>query len=54
MEALLLKMSEVAQVLGVSRSTVYSMAAMGELPVIRIRGASGSQLRDFGYGWLSK
>jgi excisionase family DNA binding protein len=38
METLLLKMSEVAQLLGVSRSTAYSMAAMGELPMIRIRG----------------
>jgi excisionase family DNA binding protein len=38
MERLLLKMNEVAQLLGMSRSTAYSMAAMGELPVIRIRG----------------
>jgi excisionase family DNA binding protein len=36
MERLLLKPSEVGQVLGVGRSLVYSMLASGELPSIRV------------------
>ena len=38
MDRLLLKMSEVAQMLSVSRSTTYVMAARGEIPTVRIRG----------------
>jgi len=37
-EPLLLKVSEAARLLGVSKSTAYIMAAKGELPTIRIRG----------------
>jgi excisionase family DNA binding protein len=35
---LLLRMGEVAELLQVSRATVYRMAADGELPVVSIRG----------------
>jgi excisionase family DNA binding protein len=35
---LLLRIAEVAQMIGVSRSLAYEMAAKGELPVVRIRG----------------
>jgi excisionase family DNA binding protein len=37
-DRLLLRIAEVAQMIGVSRSLVYAMAAKGELPTIRIRG----------------
>jgi excisionase family DNA binding protein len=37
-DRLLLRISEVAQMIGVSRSLAYEMAAKGELPVVRIRG----------------
>jgi len=36
MEPLLLKAGEVAKLLGLGRSTVFAMLAVGELPVIRI------------------
>jgi excisionase family DNA binding protein len=38
MESLLLRISEVAEALGVSKSTVYAMAAANEIPSIKIRG----------------
>jgi excisionase family DNA binding protein len=38
MEQLLMKISEVAQALGISKSTTYAMAAKGEIPVVQIRG----------------
>ena len=38
MEPLLLKAGEVAKLLGLGRSKVFAMLAVGELPVIRIRG----------------
>ena len=54
MEKLLLRMTEVAELLGVSRSTVYAMASAGELPgVVRIRGGirvSNEALKD----WLAR
>jgi excisionase family DNA binding protein len=37
-EKLLLRIPEVAELLSISRSTAYTMAAAGELPVVRIRG----------------
>jgi excisionase family DNA binding protein len=37
-EPLLLKVSEAARLLGVSKSTAYIMAAKRELPTIRMRG----------------
>src|SRR5438874_12956418 len=36
MEPLLLKAGDVAKLLGLGRSTVFAMLAVGELPVIRI------------------
>lgn len=36
MESLLLKPTEVAQVLGLGRTKVFEMVARGELPVVRI------------------
>jgi excisionase family DNA binding protein len=36
MEPLLLKAGEVAKLLGLGRSKVFAMLAVGELPVIRI------------------
>jgi excisionase family DNA binding protein len=54
MEKLLLRMTEVAELLGVSRSTAYAMASAGELPgVVRIRGGirvSNEVLKD----WLAR
>ena len=35
-ERILLRMSEAAHVLGLGKSTVYEMAAAGELPMVRI------------------
>jgi excisionase family DNA binding protein len=37
-QILLMKITEVARALGVSKSTVYTMIAKGEIPSIRIRG----------------
>jgi excisionase family DNA binding protein len=34
----LLKIKEVAEILGVSKSTVYNMVHRGELPAVGIRG----------------
>ncbi len=48
---LLLKAGEVAQLLGISRSTAFALMASGELPVIRIR-RSVRVPRDALYGWI--
>ncbi len=48
---LLLKAGEVAQLLGISRSTAFVLMASGELPVIRIR-RSVRVPRDALYGWI--
>ena len=37
---LLLRIEEVADMLGIGRSTVFEMVAAGELPVVRIRRAT--------------
>jgi len=37
-EARLLKLSEVAARLSISRSTIYRLMARGELPVVRVGG----------------
>jgi len=36
MEKMLLKLSEVTQILGIGRSLVYELVARGELPSVRI------------------
>ena len=36
MEKLLFRPSEAAEVLGLSRSTVYALVARGELPAVRV------------------
>ena len=38
MEKLLLKPVEVAEILGVSRTTAYDLIRSGDLPAIRVRG----------------
>jgi excisionase family DNA binding protein len=35
-QPILLRVEEVAQLLGIARSTVYALIAAGELPVVRI------------------
>lgn len=38
MEQLLLKITQVAEALNISKSTCYEMVARGEIPAVRIRG----------------
>lgn len=37
-ERLLLRISEVADAIGVSKSTAYTLAARGEIPTVRLGG----------------
>lgn len=39
MERILLRVTEAAETLGISRSKAYEMIAAGELPAIRLRGS---------------
>ncbi|MFN8544621.1 MAG: helix-turn-helix domain-containing protein [Candidatus Binatia bacterium] len=39
MEKLLLRPPEVAELLGLGRSTVYDLLAAGDLPSVRLRGS---------------
>jgi excisionase family DNA binding protein len=57
MDRLTLRPSEVAEALGVSRSTVYALLASGELPSVSVAGRFGfprkgcaSGLRSVGLG----
>lgn len=53
MEPLLLKAGEVAKLLGLGRSKVFAMLAVGELPVIRI-GRSVRVPRAALEGWIAE
>jgi excisionase family DNA binding protein len=53
MEPLLLKTGDVAKLLGLGRSTVFAMLAVGELPVIRI-GRSVRVPRAALEGWIAE
>jgi len=53
MEPLLLKAGEVAKLLGLGRSKVFAMLAVGELPVIRI-GRSVRVPRGALEGWIAE
>jgi excisionase family DNA binding protein len=50
---LLLRASEVAAILGIGRSTVFELAASGELPVVRI-GRSVRVPRHALYRWIEE
>jgi excisionase family DNA binding protein len=50
---LLLRASEVAAILGIGRSTVFELAASGELPVVRI-GRSVRIPRHALYRWIEE
>ena len=54
-DALLLRPSEVAELLSLSRSTVYNLIARGELPgVVRLGGASVRIHRGVLEDWLAR
>jgi len=53
MEPLLLKAGDVAKLLGLGRSKVFAMLAVGELPVIRI-GRSVRVPRVALEGWIAE
>ena len=53
MEPLLLKAGDVAKLLGLGRSKVFAMLAVGELPVIRI-GRSVRVPRAALEGWIAE
>jgi len=43
-EPILLRLSEAAKMLSVSRSTIYELIAKGEVPAIRLRAQGGRGL----------
>ncbi len=53
MEPLLLRVNEVARLLGVSRSTAYAIVATGELPSVRLGRAVRVRRTDL-EAWLSQ
>jgi excisionase family DNA binding protein len=52
-QPLLLRAAEVAAILGIGRSTVFELAASGELPVVRI-GRSVRVPRHALYRWIEE
>jgi excisionase family DNA binding protein len=52
-QPLLLRAAEVAAILGIGRSTVFELAAAGELPVVRI-GRSVRVPRHALYRWIEE
>jgi excisionase family DNA binding protein len=52
-EPLLLRAEEVAQLLGIARSTVYALIAAGDLPVVRI-GRVTRVARHALNGWIEE
>jgi excisionase family DNA binding protein len=52
-EPLLLRVEEVAQLLGIARSTVYALIAAGDLPVVRI-GRVTRVARHALAGWIEE
>jgi len=52
--SMFIKMKEVAEILGVSETTVHRMVKTGIMPSVRFYGRNRKILRDQFYAWLDR